>query len=233
MVGRLREHHVEAVHEHGVDGARVRDDLDDRVGLRTDARARADEAVRAPRDAAVARDLQHDVGKRALVPARRRPCVAGGQQVDVRRVRVGRDRGLPVVGRRRHDLLAGPSRRRGGRGLHLRLVHAQRAGCLGLLPGLESLGRLVRLLLGLGLAAALVTGLELLPGRVGRTGADETDPPPDSISATSPMAARARISANTLRRLLHRMCLLSGVDQSNSRPRSRSAQTERRLRFGG
>ena len=84
VVRGLREVHVEVVHPHRVHVAGVRHDLDDRVELALLPAAFAQELVGHPRDAAVARAPQHDVGGRAPVAARVRARVAGGHHVDPR-----------------------------------------------------------------------------------------------------------------------------------------------------
>ena len=111
MVGRLGEPDVEPDHEQGVDVARVRDDLDDRVELAL-ALAGAEGwpwLHVAPLSALV---VERDERRGAVPRARLIGAVAGRQEIDVRPVGIGRDRRLPIVGRGVDRDLARPASRR-------------------------------------------------------------------------------------------------------------------------
>ena len=76
VVDGLGEPHVETDHEQGVDVARVRDDLDDRIEL-AGALARAQRPARAPGDAVVSADEERDERCRAVSRTRLVGAVAG------------------------------------------------------------------------------------------------------------------------------------------------------------
>ena len=144
VVRRLGEHDVVAVHVRGVDRARVRDDLDDRVELARPL-AGTERLRRAPRRPAVGADPERDERRRAVPGAGLVP-VARDERVDPGRAGVGRDRRLPVVGHVVDGLLPGPAdSRRGRRG----------AGRTGLPGDALLLGLLECLVLLLGLLALL------------------------------------------------------------------------------
>ena len=163
VVRRLREHDVVAVHPRRVYGPGVRHDLDLGIELPVHSSAGAQVLVGSPGGAAVRRDLQDVIRQRALVPAGGRARVSGRQEVHVRRVRIRRDRRLPIVRRRTDHPLAGPAARRCG-GSRL---HGERAARFRRPPGVESLLRQLRLLLRLGASAfrTLPLGGGSTPGR--------------------------------------------------------------------
>ncbi|GIU97626.1 MAG: hypothetical protein KatS3mg013_1429 [Actinomycetota bacterium] len=109
-VGRALEHDVVPVHVQGVDVAGRGDDLDDRVELPRSL-ARTQRSHRPEGSPSVGRDREGDPGRRAVAGARL-GGVAGGQEVHVGRVRVGRDRRLPVVLGEVERPRAAPARRR-------------------------------------------------------------------------------------------------------------------------
>ena len=153
VVGRAHEHHVEAVEVGGVDGAGVRNDLDDGVVLPRSL-ARAKRSLRRPRLPTVRGDVERDVRHRAVARTRLVGEV-GRHQVHERGGGIRRDRGLPIVRDGVGDAFPGPAGRRcrrsgGNPGPHL----PPDALLVGFLESLEPLARLFgQLLLHLGAAA--------------------------------------------------------------------------------
>ena len=111
MVGRLGEHDRTGVHPRGVDGS-VGGRAQHRVVLERHAGAGADEVLRPERHAPVAGGLQHHRRARTVLAGLRaaEPVV---HDVDVRGVRIRRDRRLPVVAGSADEHLPGPSGRGG------------------------------------------------------------------------------------------------------------------------
>jgi hypothetical protein len=135
-----REVDLEPVHPHRHDVAGVGDDVDDRVELPVPPLAPAQVALGAPGLPAVLGDVQDHRRVRASAGARVGSAVAVVEQVDERRVGVGRDRRLPVVASLVHRALARPAGRRCAR-----QAFGQADGaCLG--RGLERLDPLLGLL---------------------------------------------------------------------------------------
>ena len=134
------------VQEDGIDVSGVRNDLDRGVVLGLRSAADADRRLRAEGLSAIRRDRERHPRRRAMGGAGLRLPVPGGEEVHVRRVRVGRDGRFPVVGARVQQLRPGPPRCR----LARRLAGRKRSGLLGLLERVEALGGLVLLVLDLG-----------------------------------------------------------------------------------
>jgi hypothetical protein len=151
------------VQEGGVDRAGVWHDLDGRVVLRLRAGALAERDLRAPACAAVPRDGERDERGWTLCSAI--PCpVASREEIDVRRRRIGCDRGLPVVEGRAQNARSDPAGCRSGRGGDL---GAELAGRLGRLERLEARGGHLGLFLGLldpGPCAAFLVSFRLRHG---------------------------------------------------------------------
>ena len=170
MVGGLCEDGREPVvavpvEEDGVDGAGVRDDLDGRVVLRLRAVALADRNLGTPGGAAILRDRERDPRSRAVhaaVPF----GVARGEEVDVGGLRVGRDRGLPVVEVRAQRLRTDPA---GGRSRRRSDLLAEVPVCPRLGERFEALFRDLGLFLGFGSAAATFFALDLALVRARRS----------------------------------------------------------------
>ena len=136
-----------AVEERRVDVAGVRDHLDHRVILRLHAEAEAERDLRAEARAAVGGDRQRDERRRAVGRAARRDdAIARREQVDPGRLRVGRQRGLPVVGVRAEQSRADPAS--GGFRRRLRR-QAERATRLSLNERIDALRRELALVLRL------------------------------------------------------------------------------------
>ena len=168
VVRRAREHHVEAIEVGGINGAGVRDDLDDRIEL-PGSLARAKRPLRPPCLPAIRRDVERDVRHRTVAGTGLVHEV-GRHQIHERCAGIRRDRRLPVIGHWVDGLLADPARRRRSCGGPLDLP--QDAAGVRLRERLEPGVRLLRQLL-----LDLRTGarwLELIvgPGRpCARTGA--------------------------------------------------------------
>ena len=101
----------ERVHDPGVGN-----DRDRRIVLRLASLDAPDRNLVAPARAVVRRDRQRDVGRGAVRLAWSRLPIAGGEDIDVGIVRIGRHRRLPVVDVGVHDLLSCPTRGRVVRG---------------------------------------------------------------------------------------------------------------------